>query len=316
MNRPKSTEVYLGFPASSPAAASIRAGREVAPDFPREWFEFCDPEDPYHLFSIDLTWLESHYSCQFGTAACHGIDKQSPEVGCCVHGAYMADETDRDQLYDAVAQMPARFWQLRPAGVDRYLQSEDPIELEPWLEWDELDGEDGEPEPALKTPIVDGACIFANRAGWGTGAGCAIHQWALEAGADLTVAKPEVCWQLPLRRHEAYEERTDGQEILRTTIGEYDRRGWGNGGEDFDWYCSGDSACHTSAAPMWRSQKTELIALMGEECYEILASHCSARERAVAVGVGLSRHPASVEAHAYPEQNQRKGPVSSRGANA
>ena len=37
MNRPKSNEVYLGFPASSPAAASIRAGREKAPDFPREW---------------------------------------------------------------------------------------------------------------------------------------------------------------------------------------------------------------------------------------------------------------------------------------
>lgn len=302
MNRPKSTEVYLGFPASSPAADSIRAGREVAPDFPREWFEFVDSDDPLHLFSIDLTWLESHYSCQFGTAACHGIDKQQPDAGCCVHGAYMADETDRDQLYDAVAQMPARYWQLRPAGVDKYLRCQDPTELEPWLVWDELDGEDGQAEPALKTPIVDGACIFANRAGWATGPGCAIHQWAVDSGTDLTVAKPEVCWQLPLRRYEDYEERPDGQEILRTTIGEYDRRGWGSGGEDFDWYCSGDSACHTSPSPMWKTQRAELIALMGQANYEILAEHCTKRERAATAGLGLARHPASTKAGVYPEQ--------------
>ncbi|PZO97891.1 MAG: hypothetical protein DI609_12040, partial [Corynebacterium urealyticum] len=239
MNRPKSNEVYLGFPASSPAAASIRAGREKAPDFPREWFEFTDPHDPLHVFSVDLTWLESHYACQFGTERCHGIDKNQPDVGCCVHGAYMADETDREQLRDAVTRMPARYWQHRPEGVDEYLES-DSDELEPWLEWDE--GEDGE-EPELKTPIVGGACIFANRAGWATGAGCALHQWAIDAGEELTVVKPEVCWQLPIRRHEDYEERTDGEEILRTTIGEYDRRGWGNGGEDFDWYCSADPSC-------------------------------------------------------------------------
>ncbi len=29
-------------------------------------------------------------------------------------------------------------------------------------------------------------------------------------GEELTVVKPEVCWQLPLRRHEEYEERPDG----------------------------------------------------------------------------------------------------------
>lgn len=299
MNRPKSKEVYLGFPATSPAAASILAGREEAPGFPREWFEFTNPADPLHVFSIDLTWVESHYTCQFGTSACHGIDKQQPDVGCCVHGAYMADETDREQLYDAVERMPAKYWQLRPAGVDKYLAEEDPTELEPWLVWDELDGDDGEPEPALKTPIVDGACIFANRAGWATGAGCALHQWAMAEGEELTVVKPEVCWQLPLRRHEEYEERPDGQEILRTTIGEYDRRGWGGGGEDFDWYCSTDAACHTSPEPMWCSQKTELIALMGEECYAILADHCAARAQAAAAGVKLTRHPASVKADAY-----------------
>lgn len=298
-NTGKKQPVHLGFPAKSPAGRSIAAGREVAPDFPREWFEFTNPDDEHHVFSVDLTWVESHYSCAFGTANCHGIDANLPEVGCCGHGAYMADETDRDQLYDAVSNMPAKYWQLRPRDVDKFLANADGSQLEPWLEWDELDGEDGEPEPALKTPIVDGACIFANRRGWATGPGCALHQWALDAGEELTVVKPEVCWQLPLRRHEDYEERTDGQEILRTQIGEYDRRGWGNGGEDFDWYCTGDSACHSNPEPIWRSHKTELVALMGEKCYDILARHCAAREKATLAGVELTRHPASVKAGAY-----------------
>lgn len=293
MNRPRPSQVFLGFPESSPAGRQIVAGRESAPDFPREWFEFVNPEDPIHTFQVDLTWLESYWSCQFGTERCGGIDTTQPDAGCCVHGAYLADETDRDQLYNAVAEMPAKYWQNRPDNVDAYLREADPVALEPWLEWDELDDEDGEPEPALKTPVVDGACIFANRTGWPTGTGCAIHQWAVAEGRDLTVEKPEVCWQVPLRRTEAYEDRSDGVEILRTVIGEYDRRGWGNGGEDFDWWCTGDATCHTSEVPMWQSYEAELVALMGRPAYDLLADHCRRRG---AAGLHAAPHPASVRA--------------------
>ena len=184
--------MFLGFPADSPAAASIHSGAELPPDFPRDWFEFTHPEDPLHVFSCDLTWLESHWGCGFGTPAYRGIDSTSPSVGCCNHGAFMCDEEDREQLLDAVRRMPARYWQLRPTGVDTHLE---PEELEPWLEWDELDD-----EPALRTKVVDGACIFANR----DGSGCALHQWGVDNGEDLTVVKPEVCLQLPLRRLDDY----------------------------------------------------------------------------------------------------------------
>ncbi len=268
----------------------------MAPDFPREWLEFTDCDDPEHVFSIDITWLESYYSCQFGTSACPGISRDAPDVGCCVHGAYMADHTDREQLYDAVRRMPASFWQRRSEVMGQWSfpgPSPDDEHLEPWLELDEL-----EEEPALKTTVVEGACVFANRQGWATGAGCALHQWALSAGEELTVVKPEVCWQLPLRRYEDYEERPDGVEILRTTIGEYDRRGWGNGGEDFDWYCSAAPACHTSSQPLWLSQKTELIAIMGEKNYEVVAQHCLRRAQAREAGVEFGQHPASAAARA------------------
>ena len=114
------------------------------------------------------------------------------------------------------------------------------------------------------------------------------------------MVKPEVCWQLPLRRLEAWEERADGEEILRTTITEYERRGWGNGGEDFDWYCTTAPACHKNAQPLWQSCEAELRALMGDECFEVLAGHL--RERATlfdAQGLppaALNPHPATVTA--------------------
>lgn len=314
---PKQQPIFLGFPAESAAAASIERGAELAPDFPRDWFEFTNPDDPYHQITVDLTWLESTYACGFGTARCQGIDPDQPQGGCCTHGAFLSDETDRKQLRDAVAKMDPKFWQLRPAELETTLPSADayfPLDsdeinaadaayrsypLEPWLEWDELENDAGEMEPALKTKLVAGNCIFANRPGWATGPGCAIHQWALATDADLTVVKPEVCWQLPLRRLEAYEERADGVEILRTTITEYERRGWGNGGEDFAWYCTTDPRCHANTTPLWQSQEAELRALLGDACYEVIATHCAARAAVPAPQAEhiFAVHPATRAAH-------------------
>ncbi|MCU9519036.1 hypothetical protein N7326_04000 [Corynebacterium sp. ES2794-CONJ1] len=276
------TRINLGFPRTSPAGRSILSGAELAPDFPRLWWQFTDPEDPLHILDIDLTWLESHYRCAFGTSRCHGILSDAPSVGCCNHGAFLADEDDRVALFDAVSQMPARYWQLRPDTTDDVIDDvhHRPELIEPWLEWDELENEEGENEPALKTAIIDGACIFANRPGWASGTGCALHQWASATGRDLTVVKPEVCWQLPLRGIDAYEQRSDGQEILRTTITEYTRRGWGNGGEDFDWYCTTAPGCHENAQPLWRSCREELLALLGTACFDILENHLIMRENA------------------------------------
>ena len=268
-------------PADSPAGRSITAGHETRPDFPREWFEFVHPEDPNHIFSIDLTWLESTWSCRFGTPECKGIDETRPALGCCIHGAYIADEEDRDTVYNAVKAMDPQFWQLRPAETDAFFAADDPTWLEPWLEWDEEDTEALDPDedegPHIKTKAVDGACIFANRPGHPTGPGCALHQWAMAEGRDIVGSKPEVCWQVPFSREDAWEERTDGQEILRTTIGEYHRRQWGGGGEDFDWWCTAAPACHTGATPVWQSMKDELIGLIGEEPYGVVAKHCEKR---------------------------------------
>lgn len=281
-------------------AASGPASVEVAPDYPREWFEFTDPDDPLHQITIDLTWLLSTYRCGFGTPKCHGIDASNPDVGCCVHGAFLADDDDREALEHIAMKLTAEDWMLRPAEAIAEWEK-DRVDIAPWLEWDELENDEGEMEPALKTTTVDGACIFANRPGFAAGTGCALHGWALRNDVSITIAKPEVCWQLPLRRLEDYEDRSDGVEILRTTITEYTRRGWGNGGEDFDWYCTGDPACHSGDDPLWRTHSEELIALLGQRCYDIVAEHCRAREALAAISPSgfplIAIHPATQLAH-------------------
>ena len=254
---------------------------------------------------MDLTWLLSTYRCRFGTEACLGIDAENPDVGCCTHGAFLTDEDDRATLRNVAEKLTAEEWQNRPAEMDEWEAKGRPQEksgddIEPWLEWDELENDEGEMEPALKTVTTNGACIFANREGFPGGRGCALHAWALRNDVELTAAKPEVCWQVPLRRLEDWETRPDGVEMLRTTVTEYNRRGWGDGGEDFDWYCSSDPNCHAGGEALWRTGREELTELIGEEAYEVLAAHCEEREKLAQVSPSgfplLSIHPATAEA--------------------
>ena len=129
---------------------------------------------------------------------------------------------------------------------------------------------DGWTEPedgATKTRVVDGACVFLNRPGFPAGAGCALHQHAVVQGLPPTSLKPEVCWQLPVRRAYRTVERPDETSYLEVTISEYDRRGWGPGGHDLDWYCSGNPDAHVGREPVYRSCRDELIELMGEPAY-------------------------------------------------
>ena len=87
--------------------------------------------------------------------------------------------------------------------------------------------------------MVDGACIFLNRPGFPAGAGCALHQHAMAEGIEPHTIKPDVCWQLPIRRDFRTVTMNDESSFTEVTITEYDRRGWGPGGLDLDWYCTG-----------------------------------------------------------------------------
>ncbi|MEH6820729.1 MAG: hypothetical protein V7706_12365 [Dietzia psychralcaliphila] len=265
---------------------------EVPLDFPREWYTFPDPANDEHLVSADMTWLLSSWTCVFGTPACHGIEADQPDSGCCTHGAFLCDDDDRERLKVNVELLGPGDWQHREAALEAAVAEGG--DLEPWLEEDELTGDDGEPEPALRTRRHGGRCVFFNDVGFPAGSGCALHHMALRTGRTLPESKPDVCWQLPIRRTQEWETRPDEVEVLHTRIGEYDRRGWGPGGLDLDWYCTGSPEAHVGAEPVYVSLRDELVGLLGAECYEVLAAACRRRGQLGIVAV----HPATERAQA------------------
>ena len=248
---------------------------EVDLDFPRAWVEFGDPADPDQVFRCDLTWLTSSYTCIFGQG-CHGIYKTSPDTGCCTLGAHFSDKDDEKRVASYVAQLDADTWQFRPEGK---------VRRRDWVETDD--------EGARKTLTVevDGqeACIFHNRTDFPLGAGCALHALAIQQGRHPLETKPDVCWQLPIRRSFRDVQRPDGTSYTEVAISEYDRRGWGPGGHDLDWYCSGNTEAHVAVEPLYVTSAAELTELMGPEGYAELARHAEAHLRSRST---LGRHPA------------------------
>jgi hypothetical protein len=253
---------------------------EVAPDFAREWVEFPDPADPEHVVRADLTWLTSAWSCIFGRG-CAGVVEGRPDDGCCSHGAFFTDADDVGRVTAAVADLSDEDWQLAPVGRGAWTE-EDTADDEP-----PADGETA--ERSLRTRVVDGACVFLNRPGFPGGSGCALHRMALRTGVHPLTTKPDVCWQLPVRREQAHVDRPDGTRVLVTTIGEFDRRGWGPGGHDLHWWCTGSPAAHVAPEPLVETYAAELTELLGEPAYAELRR---LTERRLDQGL-VAPHPAS-----------------------
>ena len=262
--------------------------REVPLDFPREWIDFVDPADTEHLVRADLTWLCSRWTCIFGRG-CHGTVAGQSSTGCCNHGAYFSDHDDEKRTKSFAAQLTRDDWQLYDEG-HRVRDGVTKLHFSERVPDDEV--EDG--EKRRKTRTVDGACIFANREGHPGGIGCALHGLALRLGLNPLETKPEVCWQLPVRREQEWIDRPDGTRILRSTLAEFDRRGWGEGGHDLDWYCTSSPEAHVGGEPMYVSYGPELIALIGDEAYDELAAICAKRLQLGLVAV----HPATAAANA------------------
>lgn len=241
---------------------------EVDLGFPRSFVEFANPDDPTEVFRCDLTWLTSRWTCIFG-AGCPGIYESSPDAGCCTLGAHFSDDDDLDRVAQYVERLDPTEWELHDVG-----------RRDGWTELDE----DGE----RKTRAVDGACIFHNSRDFPGGYGCALHAHALATGLEPHTTKPDVCWQLPLRREFREVDPGNGETYTEVRIGEYTRAGWGPGGADLDWYCSSNTQAHVGADPVWIGNRAELTALMGEAGYAELSRHC---ERFVAAGRPVP-HPA------------------------
>jgi hypothetical protein len=254
--------------------------KEATLDFPREWIEFADPADPEHWIRADLTWLCSSWSCIFGRG-CQGVIEGRADEGCCSHGAFFSDKADERRVRRFALQLTPAEWQ----NHDRAQTKSGKLDI---IEKDNV----GDDENRRRTRTVEGACIFLNRPGFSGGAGCALHAYALRTGRHPLETKPEVCWQLPVRRSQDWVDRPDGTRILVSTVSEFDRRGWGEGGHELHWWCTSSPDAHTGGEPLYVSYAPELTELIGQKAYDELSRLCSERlERGL-----VAEHPATVAA--------------------
>ncbi len=252
---------------------------EVPLDFPRSFVEFHDPAEENQLFRCDLTWLTSRWLCIYGNG-CQGIVAGRPDDGCCSHGAHFSDKTDRKRVQKWAKRLTPQLWQNYDAGQDTVIMRD-------------ADGE-------KQTRLYNDACIFLNSPDFAGGGGCSLHNLAVSTGAKPLEAKPDVCWQLPIRRTFEDREFPDGTKLSVVVISEFDRRGWGRGGHDLNWYCSGNTEAHVGPDPVYISERDTLVELMGPAAYSVLVAHCEEHLAAIAslgskrraTRAGLAVHPA------------------------
>jgi len=228
----------------------------------REWVSVSDPDDPGLRYTFDVSFLLSSYTCIYGSG-CEGVHpgQQDPAIGCCVHGAYLNEDDDADELErlvrDELDSATMQFHALaRRSGAV-------------------VKDDEGE----AVTRVVDGGCIFANRSGFPGGEGCALHHLADRGGAHHSTFKPTVCWQVPLHRTIEEQVANDGGVLEVHTIAAYERGQWGEGGADFGWWCLDDEVAFVGRTPVYRSMEVELRLMVGDAVYDELADYLGVRRR-------------------------------------
>jgi hypothetical protein len=230
----------------------------------REWVTFEDPVEDGRTWEVDVTYLLSSWTCIFG-AGCQGVlTGPAPELvqGCCSYGAHFSDKKDRDHVVKVARDLDDEDWQYATAGRKKGIFAKAGKDDDGKVEW--------------RTRLADDACIFLNRPGFEGGVGCALHIHAARTGQHHSDVKPEVCWQLPLRRID--EEQEDGTVISRLT--EFARDGWGEGGEDFHWWCTEAPEAFVGSEPVYRSLAEELRKTLGKKLSAQVAEYLDARVKA------------------------------------
>ncbi len=239
--------------------------RQVPPGT-HEWVSFEDPDEE-RSWLFDVTFLLSRWQCIYGRG-CKGVltgPAEEKAEGCCSYGAHFTDDEDVARVKEAARTLGEDDWQF--AGVARH----------GGVVRTRADG-------TRVTRMAAGACIFLNRPGFPGGPGCALHRAALRRGRPPMEMKPDVCWQLPLRR----EDSTDDTGRVVSAVTQWERRHWGDGGDEFHWWCTEAPEAFTAPDPVYVSLAAELTALVGKEIYRRLVAYLDARRSA---GVPLP-HPA------------------------
>ena len=236
----------------------------------REWVTIPIPGKERRRWEVDVTFLTSSWSCIFGQGCPGVLTEPAPELvhGCCSYGAHASDKKDMRRIDKLAEKLTEDEWQFKKRGLQRGV-------------WKSL----GKGE--FRTRLVDDACVFLNRPGFPTGPGCALHLHALNTGVHFSQTKPTVCWQLPLRAWDREED--DGS--ITSVLSEFGRDGWGEGGEEFAWWCTEAKEAFTNSEPVYKSMEPELRKMLGDAVYEEVAKYMDVR---MSAGPPPVPHPAEV----------------------
>lgn len=205
---------------------------------------YVEIRDGTTSWRFDRSFLTSNWACIWGRGCLGILPQPAAEVGhgCCSMGADL-DGEDEARLISALAATlePSRFeYHHDAAGGGVFADA-----------------------TRSSTRVVDGACIFLNRAGFDGGPGCALHLAALECGESPVGWKPSVCWQLPIKVD--WELATDGTEVA--TVRGWTRPDWGAEGESMAWCCTEGTLAYVGDRPVVESMAEELKAIVGLEVY-------------------------------------------------
>lgn len=228
----------------------------AVPEDLHEWVSFEDPTEA-RTWVFDLTFLVSPWTCIYGRGCPGVLTGPAPELeqGCCSYGAHFIDEADEAEVLAYAERLTAAQWQHRDVG-----RREGPTTRDE--------------EGTITTRLVDDACVFLNRPGFSGGIGCALHKAAVEAGERPLDWKPAVCWQLPLR----LDEHTDDNGHVTSTLREWKRRDWGDGGFEFHWWCTDDPLAFVDHDPVYVTMEDELVEMVGRTAYDLFVGYVEARE--------------------------------------
>jgi hypothetical protein len=69
----------------------------------------------------------------------------------------------------------------------------------------------------------------------------------------------------------------DGEGHVTSTVRQWDRKDWGPGGSEFHWWCTQSHEAFVGRRPVYQEMGDELVELVGEPVYAMLAEYLSHR---------------------------------------
>ncbi len=230
------------------------------PEDLHEYLSFEDPEEE-RTWVFDVTFLTSSYRCIYGQGCPGVLTEPAPELvhGCCTYAAHFTGDDDVERVRPFIDRLGPDRWQFHGVAA----RKGGPLIREKDGHW--------------RLRSHQNACIMLNRVGFPTGPGCALHQAALEAGERPMDWKPDVCWQVPLRRVDSVDELGH----VTSTVREWKRRDWGAGGAEFHWWCTDGPGAFVASEPVYVTMRDELIGMTSQAVYDLLleALHRRGTER-------------------------------------